>query len=211
MSGTGNKTLPPDYFDSVYAVNADPWDFETSEYEAAKYHATLCALPGKRYRNAFEIGCSIGVLTERLAARCDKLTSVDVSEKALARARDRCAYLPQVNFRRMEVPHEYPAESFDLTLLSEVGYYFSVLDLEATRNLIVEHLDSGGHLLLVHWTPFVRDYPLTGDEVHDAFLEISVNPAESQDSSSTTSESALKHLVHKRTEHYRLDLFERLG
>ena len=58
MSETGDKTLPPDYFDSVYAANADPWGFETSEYEAAKYHATLCALPRERYRHAFEIVCS---------------------------------------------------------------------------------------------------------------------------------------------------------
>ncbi|MBA2504110.1 MAG: methyltransferase domain-containing protein [Pyrinomonadaceae bacterium] len=211
MSGTPDKTLPPDYFNSVYAANADPWSFETSEYEGAKYTATLSALPRERYRNAFEIGCSIGVLTERLAARCDQLTSVDVSEKALARARSRCALLPHVNFRRMEVPREYPAESFDLTLLSEVGYYFSISDLHLTRGLIIEHLASGGHLLLVHWTSFVHDYPLTGDEVHDAFLEISESNIESRDSSSLTSETALRHLVHRRTEHYRLDLFERLS
>ncbi len=206
MSGKSDNTLPPDYFDSIYAANADPWDFETSEYEAAKYTATLRALPREHYRNAFEIGCSIGVLTERLAARCDELTSVDVSEKALARARRRCAHLPHVSFRHMEVPREYPAATFDLTLLSEVGYYFSMPDLHLARGLIVDHLAPGGHLLLVHWTPFVHDYPLTGDEVHDAFLGIS----ETRDASQITSKSSLRHLAHRRTEHYRLDLFERL-
>ena len=41
----------------------DPWEFETSEYEAAKYDATIAALEGRRYATGLEIGCSIGVLT----------------------------------------------------------------------------------------------------------------------------------------------------
>lgn len=219
MSDTSDETqardtLPPAYFDSVYAANDDPWNFETSEYEREKYAATLAHLPRERYRNAFEIGCSIGVLTERLAARCDALMSVDVSEKALERARSRCAHLPQVSFRRRELPREYPAESFDLTLLSEVGYYFSMPDLHLTRELIIRHLSNGGHLLLVHWTPYVHDYPLTGDAVHDAFLEVSESGIASHARASlsgSNSEKPLRHLTHRRTERYRLDLFERVA
>ena len=37
------KTLEPAYFDALYATNPDPWNFETSPYERAKYALTLLA------------------------------------------------------------------------------------------------------------------------------------------------------------------------
>ena len=92
------QTLTEEYFADVYAANDDPWNFETSDYEAEKYAATLNALPRENYANAFEIGCSIGVLTEKLAAKCARLSAVDVSEKALEKAKARCRNLSNINF-----------------------------------------------------------------------------------------------------------------
>jgi SAM-dependent methyltransferase len=192
-----HDALEPAYFERVYAESDDPWGFATRPYEAAKYQATLDALPRNRYRSAFEIGCSIGVLTERLAARCDRLLAVDVAEKALAQARARCRHLPHVRFERMVVPTAFPSEHFDLILVSEVGYYWGWQNLAVAQRRIIEHLEPGGHLLLVHWTPFVDDYPLTGDEVHEAFL------------AGASAGNGLRHLVGSRRETYRLDLFER--
>ena len=62
-----DDSLPQSYFDRIYQQNPDPWNFETSPYEAEKYRRTLAALPRKRYMRALEIGCSIGVLTSQLA------------------------------------------------------------------------------------------------------------------------------------------------
>lgn len=190
------NSLPPSYFDDLYTASVDPWEFETSEYEANKYAATLAALPKSRYRSALEIGCSIGVLTSRLAERCDSLLSVDASQVALNRAIERCQHLPQVTLQLMQVPLEYPTPMFDLTLVSEVGYYLSWDDLRKTQKLILDHLEPGGHLLLVHWTLYAEDYPLWGDEVHDSFMELT--------------DSHLRHLRGQREEQYRLDLFERV-
>ncbi len=190
-------SLPPGYFDDVYRAKADPWDFATSPYEAAKYDATLAALPNARYPTAFEAGCSIGVLTERLAARCGQLLSIDVSEQALAQARERCAGLPQVRFERRYLPDEFPDDSFDLILISEVGYYLSLPDLRQLRERCISRIKPRGHLLLVHWTPLVHDYPLTGDVVHEEFL------------AAATTDGPLLHKTGQRAERYRLDLFER--
>lgn len=194
---TADRSLAPDYFDRVYAAKADPWDFETSVYEADKYTETLAALPRPRYRRALEIGCSIGVLTEQLAERCERLLAVDVSEVALDIARRRCAGLPQVEFARMQIPAAYPDGLFDLVLLSEVGYYWSAADLKRAHDAIVASLEPGGELLLVHWTPPVHDYPLTGDDVHDAFLACS------------TPGAPLRRTAGARYAQYRLDRFER--
>ncbi len=192
-----DRSLQPDYFDRVYAARPDPWDFETSAYEAAKYDETLAALPQQRYRRGLEIGCSIGVLTERLARRCEHLLAVDVSAAALETARRRCERLPQVAFARLQVPDEFPEGRFDLVLLSEVGYYWSRADLERAQDAIVSSLEPGGTLLLVHWTAPVHDYPLTGDDVHAAFL------ARAQP------EGPLRHAAGARYPQYRLDRFDR--
>lgn len=163
-------SLPATYFDDIYERSADPWNFETSAYEAAKYQATLDSLPCARYERALEVGCSIGVLTELLATRCGSLLSVDVSSKALDRARERCSYLPQVRFEFMAIPQSMPAEDFDLVVISEVAYYWQRADLERAMTLLALHHRQGGHLVLVHFTPPVADYPLTGDEVHTLWL-----------------------------------------
>jgi SAM-dependent methyltransferase len=197
MNENQPNTLPPAYFDQVYQANRDPWNFETSPYERGKYAATLAALPRPHYAEAFEIGCSLGVLTAQLAPRCGHLLAVDVSEAALAQARARCADLPQVEIHLMQVPNEFPTRKFDLILLSEVGYYWSPTDLARAAEMLIAGLQPGGQLLLVHWTPPVHDYPLTGDDVHELFLAKAMETG------------PLRHLSGQRHEKYRLDLLEK--
>ena len=190
-------TLPADYFDKVYQANQDPWNFTSSPYEQEKYAATLAALPRSHYARAFEIGCSLGILTARLAPRCDYLLAVDVAEAALEQARQRCAHLPQVELQLLHVPAEFPQGQFDLILVSEVGYYWSPADLALAADQIVAALPAGGQLVLVHWTPPVHDYPLTGDAVHEFFL------------AKATPSGPLRHLHGQRHEKYRLDVLEK--
>ena len=191
------ETLTPEYFDRVYAANDDPWDFTSSEYEAEKYAATLAALPRENYKNALEIGCSIGVLTEQLATKCDKLLAIDVSEKALEQAKKRCANLPNVHLRQMSVPRAFPDEIFDLILISEVGYYLAPADWQMAMDKIFACLIVGGHAALVHWTPPVHDYPQTGDAVHDSFAQFA--------------RGKMRNFKSFRKEKYRLDVWEKLS
>jgi SAM-dependent methyltransferase len=184
-----HDSLDATYFDRKYAGNGDPWDFATSPYEAQKYRATLDALPLERFERAFEIGCSIGVLTEMLASRCESLLSVDVSDRALEQARERCSELHTVRFARMSVPREFPSESFDLVMVSEVGYYWSSEDLACAIDRIASAA-TGGTVVLVHYTPFVDEYPQTGDAVHAAFL----------------SDARFEAGYSKRAERYRIDV-----
>lgn len=187
------STLPDRYFDDVYAAHDDPWSFETSPYEAAKYERTLLALTRDRYGSALEIGCSIGVFSARLAQRCDRLLALDVSQQALERARARCADLSQTHFERRRLPQQFPAGQFDLIVASEVLYYLGHSDLQATLERCLAALPAGGELLCVHWTPQVHDYPQTGDEVHAAVFAL----------------PGLIAVHAERHAQYRLDLFRR--
>ena len=188
-------SLGADFFDQLYQADPDPWQFATSAYEAAKYEATLAALPRPRYASAFEIGGSIGVLTQHLATRCDALLSVDLSTVAQAQAIQRCQHLPQVSFAIMNVPHDYPSQTFDLILLSEVGYYWCWADLCQAQERIYNSLRPGGQLLLVHWVHEAPSYPLRGDDVHNGFHDFAA--------------TRLHHRHDSRTKDYRLDLYER--
>ena len=166
---TASGSVDPAYFERLYRADPDPWGFDTSPYEREKYAATLAALPRGRYRRGFEVGCANGALTVRLAARCGALLAVDVAEAALDRARARTAPLAHVRVERMAVPGDWPDGPFDLAVVSEVGYYLARPDLDRLRERCGATVEPGGHLVLVHWTG-PTDYPLSADDVHDAFL-----------------------------------------
>jgi 2-polyprenyl-3-methyl-5-hydroxy-6-metoxy-1,4-benzoquinol methylase len=160
------ETIRPDYFESLYTTDPDPWRFATSDYERDKYAATLAALPDRRFGSALEVGCSIGVLTQLLARRCDTLLALDVAETALAQARARC---PGVRFERRAVPDAWPPGCFDLIVFSEVLYYLDSAAIRTTAERAMSALLPGGSILMVHFLGGT-DYPRTGDEAAAEFM-----------------------------------------
>ncbi len=156
-------TLGADYFEGMFRGTADPWDLETSAYEQGKFERTIAALAGRTYPRGFEIGCAKGVLTQKLAPRCDTLLSIDVSTTALEAARQRNRQSAHIDFERMAFPGQAPDGVFDLVVLSEVAYYWDDADLDLAGNWLREHVAIGGDILLVHYTG-ETDYPQSGDE-----------------------------------------------
>jgi trans-aconitate methyltransferase len=163
------RSQQPGYFDALYAADADPWGFETRDYERRKYAATLDALPRERFGSGLEVGCSIGVLTRLLAGRCGSLLGIDVVDAALASARARCRDLPHVRFARSELPDRAPEGPFDLMLLSEVLYYFDRGQIARLADRLLRQATPETVILLVHWLGPTPDYPLTGEEAVAAF------------------------------------------
>ena len=153
------------YFEKMYAAKRDPWEFETSWYEQRKYSLTIGALPKARYTYAFEPGCSIGVLSSLLAARCEKLLATDVIPSALEQTRQRLQHLPHVIVEWAAIPEDWPDGSFDLIVLSELAYYFDAETLGKIVELARSSIVRGGTLIGVHWRG-ITDYPLCGDEAH---------------------------------------------
>lgn len=162
-------TLGPEYFDALYRADPDPWKFASSDYEREKYAATIASLPPRPIDSAFEIGCSIGILTRELARFCKTLLAVDVAAQPLHRARRHCHGLDHVRFRRMQVPHAWPSMTFDFVLLSEVLYYFSPADIRRIAARVDDTLTRDGHILLVHWLG-ETNYPCSGDDAVEHFF-----------------------------------------
>ena len=166
-----SDSLPQAYFDALYARDADPWGFRSRRYEADKYDDTVAALGDRRFGRAVEIGCSIGELTARLGQVCDALLGVDIAEAALRSARARNFASPRIRFARMRLPETSPTGPFDLIVLSEVLYYFSAEDRRRVADWAKGELRPGGLALLVHWLGETPDYPFTGDQAVEGFIQ----------------------------------------
>lgn len=188
---TKQSSRPPAHFERLYRANSDPWNFKTSGYEQQKYQATLAALGDRRFPKALEVGCSIGVLTRRLAGRCDKLIGVDFVAAAVAKARARCAPMPGVSIELMQIPRQWPQGRFNLILFSEILYFLDEADLRETCAHTLSSLEPGGLVLLVNYTGLTDD-PISGDEAASLFM--------------TATAPHLRAVSQSREAHYRLDL-----
>src|SRR5688572_4722597 len=139
-------------FEAKYQREADPWGFATSSYELARYGKTVSALQRRHYPSAFEPGCSIGVLTSRLAQRCTRVLAWDIAPLAVTEARRRCKKFAGVKIQCKDLSVEpLPKGPFDLIVFSEIGYYFSAPFLTVLANKFHCSLRPGGEFVAVHW------------------------------------------------------------
>lgn len=133
--------------------------------------AALNAIPRPYYTSALQVGCSIDVFTNALAARCERLLAIDASLDVLDQAQRNCADQSNVRFERRAIPHEYPSGPFDLITICEIGLYLNSNELRALRELVTEHSAPGAHAVLVHLTPCLNGEATAAQEVHRIFRE----------------------------------------
>ena len=167
-------TIALTHFEDLYAARPDPWRLASSDYERAKYAATLAALPSDRYAHGLEIGCAIGVLTQKLGGRCDDLLAIEPVGNALAEATRRNAASPWIRFASLFVPAQWPDGAFDLVVLSEVIDYLGEADVVALAGKVSGSLTQGGDVILVHWVGKKRGPP-GEDEASDRFIAAAEN------------------------------------
>lgn len=184
----------PGYFEELYEKSADPWRLAENDYELRKFEITAACLPRRRYANAFEPGCSIGVLTQLLASRCDQILSMDQVPRAVLLARERIDDA-SVTIRSGSVPADWPEQSFDLIVISEVLYFLHAADRKQVNRRSLKSLTNDGHLVLVHWRHRFEEAQCTGDEAH---AEVASTPA-------------WKQVVTHVEADFRLDIFTHAG
>jgi LmbE family N-acetylglucosaminyl deacetylase/SAM-dependent methyltransferase len=182
-----DRSEVPDYFDALYAVSDDPWGLEERFYEVRKRAILLATLPRERFTSAFEPGCATGLLTRALAQRCDRVLATDIADRAIELTRARVAGSPGVSVEHRRIPQEWPDATFDLIVLSEVGYYCR--DLRALKRRVRDTLSPDGVLVACHWL-----HPASTHE-HPAQLVHAVLGA------------GLHRLVHHEEEDFLLEVF----
>jgi SAM-dependent methyltransferase len=160
------------FFENMYRSDADPWDFASSRYERERYEILLRVLEGKRYRHAFEPGCSVGVLTHELAAICARVDAIDISPTAVKLAQARCRECPNAYIVCDSLSHPIAEEMFDLVVFSEIGYYFEERALRDIVQRLVARMEPEGIMLASHWLGSSPDHVLSGDRVHQIIGEL---------------------------------------
>ncbi len=157
---------PAEHFDAKFQHTPDPWGFRHRWYEKRKRELTLAALPRQHYRRIFEAGCANGELSHALAQRCAQLLGCDVSPTAVALAKDRLSDAAHAEVYVGALPADWPAGTFDLIVLSEIGYYLDEPGLHALIQHCIASLADDGAVLACHWQHPIDDGPLNGRQVH---------------------------------------------
>jgi 2-polyprenyl-3-methyl-5-hydroxy-6-metoxy-1,4-benzoquinol methylase len=170
-----------DFFDSLYSLKKDPWNYENSDYEREKYQRTLEILCDVEFETVLEAGCSEGVFTRMMSCLCKSLTAADISSIALERAKEKNSDRCNIEYICMDLEKEELSGKWDLIVCSEVLYYLDDPQRIGTvRDKFISALTGRGHILLVHMRRLSDDesghpapvtgYPSLGAKtVHDVF------------------------------------------
>jgi predicted TPR repeat methyltransferase len=158
-------------FEARYRADPDPWGYTHSEYEREKYAATLEACGPGPFARALELGASIGVFSELLAARSQRLVTVDAAATAVASARARLAGHPHVEIVLGEIPEAVPEGPYDLVVASEILYYLTPAVLTATLARLERDMLPRARLVAVHWRPPGPERPFDAETAHRVLHE----------------------------------------
>lgn len=152
-------------FNQLHLEQPDPWKLAGSVYEEEKRQQLLDAL-STGYQHALEIGCSIGTLTASLATRSDRVTALDASRQAITAARQHHSAHDNIEFICLTVPFQWPQGTYDLVVLSEIGYYLSEPQLLQTLHRIQASAAPSFTLALCHVKGEIQHWPSSAATVH---------------------------------------------
>jgi len=186
-----------------FFASSDPWEYD-SAYERIKYERTLSLIHPQPHGHALEIACAEGHFTLRLAPQFGRVTALDISTRAIERARNRTAGLNHIDFVQRDVFHAGLPGEYDCITCSEMLYFAPTLaGLERLAKQIAEALNPGGqfvhaHAFLIAERPDRTAFDWDGTAGGDRIFTIFANTPE------------LTHVRSIVTDLYRIDLFEKI-
>ena len=164
-------------FEEAYTRSSDPWRSAAPRYryQQLKYEQIMALLPAGRFHRTLDLGCGLGLLSQRLARRSDTVLGLDFAEAAVGHARERAEGIANLSFEHadiLDLPTSLDA-TFDLVVVADTLYYLSPLSADLLKTLsarLAQLLAPGGTLVLANHFFFAADADsrLTR-RIHDAF------------------------------------------
>ncbi len=164
-------------FEAAYTESDDPWASAAPRYryQKRKYEQIMSLLPDRRFRNTLDLGCGLGLLSQRLAKRSDKVLGIDVAAAALEHATRRAAGIGNLSFAQgdiLDLPDELDGQ-FDLLVIADTLYYLSPLSDDLLKTLstrLASLLTPDGICMLANHFFFAADAESrVSRRIHDAF------------------------------------------
>ncbi len=164
-------------FEAAYSATSDPWGSASLRYgyQRRKYDHIVALLPSRQFRKALDLGCGLGLLSQRLTARADETLGLDVADAAIKLARAYAKGVGRLTFAQgdvLDLPHELNGR-FDLVVIADTLYYLSPLKNELLKMLacrVADLLAPGGICLIADHFFFSADIDSrTSRRIHDAF------------------------------------------
>ena len=164
-------------FEAAYTDSDDPWASAAPRYryQQRKYEQIMALLPDRQFRETLDLGCGLGLLSQRLAIRSDQVLGIDVASAALAHARIRALGIGNLSFTQGDVL-DLPADldgRFDLLVIADTLYYLSPLGDELLKMLstrLAKLLAPDGICVLANHFFFAADADSrVSRRIHDAF------------------------------------------
>lgn len=161
------------HFDSLFALEEDPWKYNSNWRERRRLDLLVAMLPRESYLSIFEPACASGSLTRRLASRGARVVGWDGSPNAIAHARHLLASELHVELDERSVPDHWPEAPFDLVVLSDFLYYLPrerIIDVAA---LSAQTAGLDGTIVGCHWRGSAHDFLVDGgDAVHAVLADV---------------------------------------
>ena len=167
-------------FEAAYSTFDDPWQAASAKYcyQRWKYDHLIDSLPkGRQFEHALDLGCGLGLLTTKLAGCADRVTGIDIAEKAVKRAAIRSAGFGNIAYEQGDAACLSTALNgrFDLVVIADTLYYLPPPITKAALKQIAlrigELLKPGGICLLAnHYFFSVDADSRLSRTIHDAFV-----------------------------------------
>lgn len=162
-----------EFFDDIWS-RGDYWQFETSEFERAKFQSQFALIADRHYPRALELGCGAGVFTRLLSTVCDDVTGVEISPKAVERAR---AMTPPELAQKIHYVAQNAMDfdlrqsgTYDLIVFSEtlcyLGWLYPFFDVAWLAHELFGAVRPGGRLLMANTLGLENDYLLMPPVIH---------------------------------------------
>lgn len=136
-----------EFFEILFEYLDEPWDFSKRASQRYRYELTMGLLRKHqdRYTSVLDIGCAQGQLTKELLPFSDRITAIDISEKAIERVRRDFVHIPQISFEVGCLPTlNYSDQEFDMAMAFEILYYLKRQDIPSAIREIRRVLKENG-------------------------------------------------------------------
>jgi SAM-dependent methyltransferase len=192
-----NRVVPRVFFEYKYRT-PDPYGAR-AQAERDKFDHAFALLRYTSFDVGLEIGCGEGVHTWRVAERCRRVLAIDLSSRAITRARRNNAARRHLEFATLDIVGDAIPGQYDYIFCAETLYYLHRRRLRGVTLKILSALKPGGILHLLDnrcinddstGVPFKQWAART---THEAFLSL----------------AALQPIVDEQTDIYRITILRR--